>query len=265
MMAPPPTAAPMGPLIRRKTKAVDSNKCCILSHIRTIQPPQGRHWDDNDGLRPSYDTLPTWRQQRDEGEPPESTMNLTYKEYLNRNPFLAVAASAASTTTASTSTTTTATPVPAPGMLHHGPGPLPFLHQPPNGHMMAPRQSPHSPHPQMAMLQPLQPQHPMSHGGPFNNDQRGMMPPPPYASPRLMYSPAPVPPAPFTSPGNGPPGSQFAPPGPMYPFQTSDGGFNSLMARGPSYRDYPPNMRFCESREGNKSQSWIPRRNTNKN
>ncbi|EHK16772.1 uncharacterized protein TRIVIDRAFT_123489, partial [Trichoderma virens Gv29-8] len=78
---------PQGQLIRRKTKAVDVNKCYILSHIKTIAPPQGRNWDDNNGLRPSYDTLPTWRQLQDE-EKADSTMHLTYKEYFERQPFL---------------------------------------------------------------------------------------------------------------------------------------------------------------------------------
>ncbi|KAF4464896.1 WD40 repeat [Fusarium albosuccineum] len=47
-------------LIRRKTKAIDRGKCSILSHVKTLQPLAGRNWDDNDGLRPSYDTLPLW-------------------------------------------------------------------------------------------------------------------------------------------------------------------------------------------------------------
>lgn len=82
----PSPASVGGQLIRRKTKAVDVGKCLILSHIKTIKPPQGRKWDENGGLRPSYDTLPTWRQLQDD-EKPESTMHLTYKEYFERNPF----------------------------------------------------------------------------------------------------------------------------------------------------------------------------------
>ncbi|KAK2071471.1 hypothetical protein P8C59_005893 [Phyllachora maydis] len=82
-----PTVHTGGQLIRRKTKAVDVKKCFILSHIETIQPPQGRNWDDNDGLRPAYDTLPTWRQLQDEAEKPDSTMHITYKEYFEKHPF----------------------------------------------------------------------------------------------------------------------------------------------------------------------------------
>ncbi|KAF4985649.1 hypothetical protein FDECE_16413 [Fusarium decemcellulare] len=48
-------------LIRRKTKAIDRGKCSILSHMKTIKPRGGRNWDDNDGPRHSYDTLPVWR------------------------------------------------------------------------------------------------------------------------------------------------------------------------------------------------------------
>ncbi|KAM3530535.1 hypothetical protein MY4038_004852 [Beauveria bassiana] len=81
-----PAAAVHGQLIRRKTKAVDVNKCSILSHIKTVAPPPGRKWDDNGGLRPAYDTLPTWRQLRDD-EKADSTMHLTYKEYFERSPF----------------------------------------------------------------------------------------------------------------------------------------------------------------------------------
>lgn len=85
--APSPRASPRSP-IRRKTKAVDPKKCRILVHVRTIKPPQGRNWDDNDGLRPSYDTPPTWRQPLDD-EKPDSTMQLSYKEYFERVAFTA--------------------------------------------------------------------------------------------------------------------------------------------------------------------------------
>ncbi|KAH6608017.1 hypothetical protein Trco_004330 [Trichoderma cornu-damae] len=124
---------PQGQLIRKKTKAVDVNKCYILSNIKTIAPPQGRNWDDNGGLRPSYDTLPTWRQLQDD-EKADSTMHLTYKEYFERQPF---------------SAPSMPTPNPAhvvPQMTHQHQ--LPFHLQHGAQHMM-PRQSPHMPPMQM--------------------------------------------------------------------------------------------------------------------
>ncbi|EAQ84056.1 hypothetical protein CHGG_10460 [Chaetomium globosum CBS 148.51] len=114
-----------GQLIRRKTRAVDVKKCFILSHIETIQPPQGRNWDDNDGLKPSFDTLPTWRQLQEETEAPDSTMHLTYKQYFERLPL---------------SNTAVATPNPTHAMpqMHagqHGPAPhVPFSN--PDDHRM---------------------------------------------------------------------------------------------------------------------------------
>ncbi|KAH7347932.1 hypothetical protein B0T11DRAFT_308458 [Plectosphaerella cucumerina] len=76
-----------GQLVRRKTKAIDVKKCFILAHIKTIQPPAGRNWDDNEGLRPSFDTPPTWRQITDTDEKSENTMCLNYKEYLDKQSF----------------------------------------------------------------------------------------------------------------------------------------------------------------------------------
>lgn len=145
---------PQGQLIRRKTKAVDVNKCYILSHIKSIAPPQGRNWDDNSGLRPSYDTLPTWRQLQDE-EKADSTMHLTYKEYFERQPFLAPS-------------------MPTPNPTHVVPQ-LAHQHQLPfhlqhGAHNMMPRQSPHMPPMQMHT-----PQHgPVPHQ-PYGNDDHRMM------------------------------------------------------------------------------------------
>ncbi|KAK4236043.1 hypothetical protein C8A03DRAFT_45893 [Achaetomium macrosporum] len=129
---PPPPAK--GQLIRRKTRAVDVKKCFILSHIETIQPPQGRNWDDNDGLRPSYDTLPTWRQLQEETEAPDSTMHLTYNEYFDNLPR---------------SNAAVATPNPAhviPQVAHQHQLPFHLQHGAQN---LAPRQSPHMPPMQM--------------------------------------------------------------------------------------------------------------------
>ncbi|KAG6033546.1 hypothetical protein E4U40_005224 [Claviceps sp. LM458 group G5] len=140
-------------LLRRKTKAVDVKKCSILSHIKTVKPPQGRNWDDNGGLRPSYDTLPTWRQLQDD-EKADSTMNLTYKEYFERQPF--------NTSSAVTPNPPHAAPQHSHQHSHQHPQhhPQHHPHQPPHQHQlpfhlqhgaqyMGPRQSPHLPPMQM--------------------------------------------------------------------------------------------------------------------
>ncbi|TFB06278.1 PAB1-binding protein 1 [Trichoderma ghanense] len=155
--APAPAAStqPQGQLIRRKTKAVDPSKCCILAHIKTIAPPQGRNWDDNGGLRPAYDTLPTWRQLQDD-EKPDSTMHLTYRELFERQPFAA--------------TPSMPTPNPAhvvPQLAHQHQLPFHLQH---GAHNMMPRQSPHMPPMQMHT-----PQHgPLPHQ-PYGNDDHRMM------------------------------------------------------------------------------------------
>jgi hypothetical protein len=150
----PPTR---GQIIRRKTKAVDVTKCNILLYIKTLQPPAGApNWDENLGLRPSFQTPATWRQLQEGKEKPDSTMLLTYKEYFERQPL----ASAATVT---------------PNPQHMAPV-IPHQHQLPfhlqGGPNMAPRQSPH-----MATMQMHNGQHgPMAHA-PFANhpDDHRMM------------------------------------------------------------------------------------------
>ncbi|KAL2264372.1 hypothetical protein VTK26DRAFT_5798 [Humicola hyalothermophila] len=176
---PPPPPPAKGQLIRRKTKAIDVKKCFILSHIETLQPPQGRHWDDNDGLRPSFDTLPTWRQLQEETEAPDSTMHLTYKEYFERLPLSSAAV---------------ATPNPAhvvPQIAHQHQLPFHLQH---GAQALAPRQSPHMPPMQM---------HAGQHGHvphvPFSGpDDHRMMPSnsaQSFASPRMGQVPMAYPPA----------------------------------------------------------------------
>ncbi|KAK8087321.1 hypothetical protein PG994_002295 [Apiospora phragmitis] len=75
-------------VISKKRKAVDPKKCVILSHMKAQPVPQGKNYDDNDGIKPSFDTAPTWRQAQEE-EKPESTMRLSYTEYFERQPFAA--------------------------------------------------------------------------------------------------------------------------------------------------------------------------------
>ncbi|CAK7236003.1 poly(A)-binding protein binding protein [Sporothrix eucalyptigena] len=75
-------------LIRRKTQNVTAEKCDILKKVKSIKPPQGRNWDENNGMRPSFDTPLLWRQVQDT-EAPDSTMHLKYTEYLERVAFSA--------------------------------------------------------------------------------------------------------------------------------------------------------------------------------
>ncbi|PFH58971.1 hypothetical protein XA68_12968 [Ophiocordyceps unilateralis] len=152
--SPAPVAAQAGQLIRRKTKAVDVSKCFILSHIKTLTPPVGRNWDDNGGLRPSYDTIPTWRQLQDD-EKSDSTMHLTYKEYFERQPF---------------AHQPTNTPNPQhvmPHLAHQHQLPFHLQH---GSHNLGPRQSPHMPPMQMHTPQ----QGPVPHP-PFGADDHRML------------------------------------------------------------------------------------------
>ncbi|OAA54890.1 PAB1 binding protein [Cordyceps fumosorosea ARSEF 2679] len=161
-------AAVTGQLIRRKTRAVDAKKCCILSHIKKIAPPQGRNWDDNGGLRPSYDTLPTWRQLRDD-EKADSTMHLTYKARLERNPF---------------SEASMATPNPSPAMPHQHQLPFHLQH---GSHNMGQRQSPAMPPMQMHT-----PHHGPGPHGQYGTDDHRMMhsnSQQSFASPRMTQMP----------------------------------------------------------------------------
>ncbi|OIW27665.1 hypothetical protein CONLIGDRAFT_443819 [Coniochaeta ligniaria NRRL 30616] len=135
-------------IIRRKTKAVNVASCNILLYIKTLQPPAGApNWDENLGLRPSFQTPVTWRQLHEGKEKPDSTMHLTYKEYFERQPLASAAA---------------ATPIPqhmAPAIAHQHQLPLHLQ----AGQNMAPRQSPH-----MAPMQMHNGQHgPMTHPPPF--------------------------------------------------------------------------------------------------
>lgn len=134
---PAPVASHAGQLIRRKTKTVDVRKCYILSHVKSIAPPQGRNWEDNGGLRPPFDTPPTWRQLQDD-EKSDSTMHLTYKEYFERQPF------------SSQPTNTPNPPHVVPQIAHQHQLPFHLQH---SSHNVGPRQSPHMPPMQMHTAQ----------------------------------------------------------------------------------------------------------------
>lgn len=172
VVEPAPAPAPQsGQVIRRKTKAIDVKKCSILSNLKKQQPPQGRSWEENNGLRPSWDTLPTWRQPKDDEK--DSTMQMTYKEFFEKMPYMGASM---------------ATPNPQ----HVYPQQMPHQHQLPlsmqHSSHGAPRQSPH--------MAPMQ-MHPSAHGhvqqGPFGHaDDHRMMhsnSAQSYASPRISQVP----------------------------------------------------------------------------
>ena len=142
-----------GSVVRRKTKNIDVKKCNILAHIQTLTPPEGRNWNDNGGLRPSYDTLPTWRQLQDD-EKPDSTMHLTYKEFFDRRPFSSTLA-----------TPNTGHVLPHTAHQHQLP-----LHLQQGGPGMGPRQSPHMGHMQMHA-----PQHGPGPHPPYGQDDHRMV------------------------------------------------------------------------------------------
>jgi len=168
------SASPVRQIIRRKTKSVDCKKCDILSCIKTIKPPQGRNWEDNAGLRPTYDTPPTWRQRQDDNEKPDSTMLLTYKQYFERNPFAGPPG-------------TLSTPNPShvlPHLAHQHQLPFHLQH---GAHNMPARPSPHMPPVHMH----VPPQH-TPHVGYANTDDHRMMhsnSAQSFASPRIAQAP----------------------------------------------------------------------------
>ena len=215
----PPPAPALKPAVRRKTKPVDCKKCSILAHVKTVKPPQGRNWDDNGGLRPTYDTAPTWRQLPDK-EDESSTMNVTYKQYFERNPFAGPAG-----------TLTTPNPAPVlPHMAHQHQ--LPFHLQ--QGAHMAPRPSPHMP--PMQMHGP--PHSHSQHMGYANTDDHRMVhsnSSQSFASPRM--SQAPVYP-PMSSPGQAPYGQPVMQP------------FSSNAPHMGQYRSFSNNPQYMPQQQG---------------
>ncbi|KAH8687770.1 hypothetical protein BGZ60DRAFT_522417 [Tricladium varicosporioides] len=57
-----------------------------LEHIMTIKPGPEKNWKGTGGLKPAYDTPPTWRQVAND-EKPDSTMHLTYTKLFEMTPF----------------------------------------------------------------------------------------------------------------------------------------------------------------------------------
>ncbi|KAK3490483.1 uncharacterized protein B0T23DRAFT_162917 [Neurospora hispaniola] len=128
------SALPPGKLIRRKTKDVDPKKCNILAFLEKEEKPSMQshavRWEENGALRPAYETPPTWRQADPQNEKADSTMNMTYTEYMERYPV---------------PSTVNATPNPShalPQFHHQHQLPIHMQHGAQN---LAPRQSPHMP------------------------------------------------------------------------------------------------------------------------
>lgn len=82
---------PFSNLVRRKrlhTPGKPSNEFDIIESAAAVQPPTGgKKWDGNGGVKPAYDTLPTFR-QISENEPPESSMHQTYVKLFESTPYL---------------------------------------------------------------------------------------------------------------------------------------------------------------------------------
>ncbi|KAB5583620.1 hypothetical protein GE09DRAFT_948112 [Coniochaeta sp. 2T2.1] len=179
-----------GQLIRRKTKAVDVAKCNILLYLKTVKPGPNAipNYDENLGLRPSFQTPVTWRQFFEIPDVVKPEDNMTYKEYFARQP--------------------SSTATPAPPVAQHVPAGMPHQHQlplhlqgPPH---MGPRQSPHMASMQMHNGQhgPMPPvpynNHPDDHRMVHSNSQQSFASPRmasqmPMAYPPNMNSPAPMP------------------------------------------------------------------------
>lgn len=205
-----PTNVSTTPIITKKRKAIDPKKGDILTHIKAQPVPQGKNYDDNEGIKPAFDTPPTWRQAQEE-EKADSTMRLSYTEFFERQPFASQ-------------------PTPNPGhvmpqMAHQHQ--LPF-HLQQGAHNVPPRPSPHVPPVHM---------HPGQHGPPhvpFNGgDDHRMMPSnssQSYSSPRMGQVPMAYPPN-MNNPGQMPYGQMPA----FMPGTPQMNHFNRSFSNNPQY------------------------------
>ncbi|KAJ2989074.1 hypothetical protein NUW58_g3650 [Xylaria curta] len=116
----------------KKGRKPSQKKCGILTYAKTIQPPETKNWAENGNLRPSYDTLPTWRLATDD-EKSDSMMHLTYNEFFERQPF-------------ATQPTPNPPHILPQHMAHQHQLPLHMQH---GAHNVGPRHSPHAPPVQM--------------------------------------------------------------------------------------------------------------------
>lgn len=89
--APQGVPSASGSFLRRKPGQPAKNKkqeptLDIIERLSQETPPQGRDWTQTGGIRPAYETFPTWRQIKDD-EPPTSTMHLTYAKLFENARF----------------------------------------------------------------------------------------------------------------------------------------------------------------------------------
>jgi hypothetical protein len=241
MAAETPTPAPVArSLLKRKPISASERpslkaKFDALEHIMSIKPGPGRDWTKSGGLKPAFDTPPTWRQVADD-EKPDSTMHHTYTELFEKTPF---------------PTQVMSSPNPS-----HAAPPVPHQHQLPfhlqqGVHNMNQRQSPRQP----SMNLP----NPHGHGpaSSFNGpDDHRMMPSQSaqsFASPRLHNIPVAAYPSPMNQtaqlynpqmvpfPGGGPP---------MYPNRSLSGNHQFMPQQthmGPAIMMQNPTTSFMTS------------------
>jgi hypothetical protein len=93
-----PQLVPASTLIRRKPSKTPGKASAsesaqhyndIIESVASIRPPTestGKKWEANGGLKPPYDTLPTWRQIGD-NEPAESSMNQSYAKLFENSAY----------------------------------------------------------------------------------------------------------------------------------------------------------------------------------
>jgi hypothetical protein len=62
------------------------DKFNALEYTKNLKPAPGKNWEATGGIKPAYDTPPTWRQLAPD-EKPNSTMHLTYAKLFDMTPF----------------------------------------------------------------------------------------------------------------------------------------------------------------------------------
>ena len=62
------------------------DKFDALEFTKNLKPGPGKNWEGSGGIKPAYDTPPTWRQIAAD-EKPNSTMHLTYAKLFDMTPF----------------------------------------------------------------------------------------------------------------------------------------------------------------------------------
>lgn len=85
---PPVCPSASGLLIKRRPSEKKATKptMSIMDRLVAEQPPAGRDWTHTGGIRPAFDTLPTWKQVKDD-EPADSNMNITYAKLFEKARF----------------------------------------------------------------------------------------------------------------------------------------------------------------------------------